>query len=269
MVEPSLAAFVLAGHSAKEEDPLSAYNLGRSKALIPIAGQPMIAYIVQALSLSRYVRRIIVVGLPKTERSLLPPDIEHLPDQGDLFSNAEVGLLRAFNQDSPVDGVLMSSSDIPLLTSDMVDWFVGECFQTDHDLYYAIIEREVMESQFPASRRTYVRLVEGEFAGGDLLLVRSAAVIQDKELWERLAQARKSPLRQVRMIGGIWPLIKLLLRRMSIPEAERRVGRALNLRGRAIMCPYAHVGMDVDKPFQLEIARATLEARESGSARQP
>ncbi len=35
----------------------------------------------------------------------------------------------------------------------------------------------------------------------------------------------------------------------------------LNITGRAIVCPYAEVGMDVDKPHQLEIMRADLKKR--------
>ena len=83
------------------------------------------------------------------------------------------------------------------------------------------------------------------------------------ELWRRLASARKSPLRQARMLGGIRPLIKFLLGRMSLAEGEQRASRALGIRGRAVVCPYPEVGMDVDKPFQLEIARAELSARVS------
>jgi hypothetical protein len=60
---------------------------------------------------------------------------------------------------------------------------------------------------------------------------------------------------------GLWPFFKLAIRRLSLADAERRAGKVLNLRGRAIPFPHAEVGMDVDKPFQLDIARAELEAR--------
>jgi hypothetical protein len=40
----------------------------------------------------------------------------------------------------------------------------------------------------------------------------------------------------------------------------------LNIRGRVIPYPYAEVGMDVDKPFQLEIVRAELEARATNAS---
>jgi hypothetical protein len=35
----------------------------------------------------------------------------------------------------------------------------------------------------------------------------------------------------------------------------------MGFRGRAILCPYAEMGMDVDKPFQLEIMREDLAGR--------
>jgi len=35
----------------------------------------------------------------------------------------------------------------------------------------------------------------------------------------------------------------------------------LSIKGRAIVCPYAEVGMDVDKPHQLAIMRADLAKR--------
>lgn len=256
-----LAAVILAGHSPEEEDPLAEYTLGQPKGLIPIAGQPMISYVVSALAGSRYIRPIVVVGLPPEARSLLPLPVIHLSEQGDLLSNAEAGIGHALAQQPHLAGVLVSSADIPLLTSPVVDSFIESCLQTDHDLYYGVVERPVMEGRFPTSRRTYVRLVDGQFAGADLFLVRAGAMGLNRELWRRLAGARKNPLAQARMLGGLWPLLKFFTRRMSLSEAERRASRALRIRGRAVVCPWAEVGMDVDKPFQLEIARAELESR--------
>ncbi|HIQ02587.1 MAG TPA: hypothetical protein EYH30_10810, partial [Anaerolineales bacterium] len=59
-----LAAVILAGRSPEEADPLAAYSLGRPKGLIPIAGRPMITYVIEALAGSRYVEHITIIGLP-------------------------------------------------------------------------------------------------------------------------------------------------------------------------------------------------------------
>jgi hypothetical protein len=39
------------------------------------------------------------------------------------------------------------------------------------------------------------------------------------------------------------------------------ISKRLNLSGKAIVCPFAEIGMDVDKPHQLEIMRHYLNRR--------
>jgi len=260
--EAALAAVILAGHSPAEEDLLAEHSLGRPKGLIPIAGRPMIAYVAEALAGSRHIRRIVVAGLPAEYHAVLPVAADYTPPQADMMGNAEAGIRRAMELLPGLSGVVIDSADLPLLTSEVADMFIAECLKTDHDLYYGVIERSVMEGRFPTSRRTYVHLADGEFAGGDLILVRPGALRTDQDLWRRRSSARKSPLHQAQMLGGLWPVVRLLTRRMSLSEAEQRASRALNLRGRVVVCPHAELGMDVDKPFQLEIVRAELEARD-------
>lgn len=261
---PHFAAVILAGSSSQESDPLAEYTRGQPKGLLPIVGRPMLAYIVDALAGSRYIRAIVVVGLPEEARPALPVAVTHLPPQGDLFSNAEAGIRYASTLIPDLTGILVSSADIPLITSEIVDRFIEECLRTDHDVYYGIVERSVMEGRFPASRRSYVHLKEGEFAGADIFVVRPGAVVANRELWRQVTAARKSALAQARILGGIWPAFKLLIRRMGLAEAERRASQALNVRGRAVICADPEVGMDVDKPFQYEIVRAELEGRRYG-----
>ncbi len=261
---PQIVAIVLAGSSPQESDPLAEHTLGRPKGLLPIAGRPMLAYVVEALAGSRYIQKIIVVGLPPEDRPPLAVPVTYLPAHGDLFSNAEAGINYAVTVHPDLEGVVISSADIPLLTSEIVDRFIEDCLCTDHDVYYGIVERSVMESRFPTSRRSYVHLREGDFAGGDMILVRPGAMLANRDLWRQVADARKSALSQARILGGVWPVLRLLARRMSLAEAEQRASRALNVRGRAVICRDPEVGMDVDKPFQLKIVRAELEERWHG-----
>jgi hypothetical protein len=70
--------------------------------------------------------------------------------------------------------------------------------------------------------------------------------------------ARKNPLRQAGLIG-LDTMLLLLLRQLTLQELVRRVSRRLEIRGRALDCPFAELGMDVDKPFQLAIIQKDLE----------
>jgi hypothetical protein len=53
----------------------------------------------------------------------------------------------------------------------------------------------------------------------------------------------------------------LLIRQMTIEQAEKKVSQRIGLKGKVLRCPYAEVGMDIDKPHQLEILQADLENR--------
>ncbi len=115
-----------------------------------------------------------------------------------------------------------------------------------------------MERRFPESHRSYAHMIEGDVAGGDVFLVRPSMTLSQRDLWQELAAARKSVLRQARLVG-LRIFLKLLFRRLSLDEIVARVSQVLNMRARVIQSPYAEIGMDVDKPFQLEIVRAELE----------
>jgi len=258
--QPSVVAVVTAGWSPKEDDPLAEYTHDQPKALIPIAGKPMIAHVVDAIAGSRNIQNIVVVSLDPAADVRFSVPVESVPDAGDILSNVEAGIDYVTTHYPNLDGILLSSSDVPTITPPIVDAFIEECFRTDHDLYYSIIERAVMEGRFPGSLRSYIHLREGDFAGGDLILVRSGMALGQRDLWQDLSAARKSVLRQARLVGmGLF--LKLITRRLSLGDAERRICKVLDVRGRAVPFPYAEVGMDVDKPFQLEIVRAELEAR--------
>lgn len=139
----------------------------------------------------------------------------------------------------------------------MIDWLICQAEPFDQDIYYTIIEHATMEAHFPASKRTYVHLKTLQVCGGDLHCFRLQAAVEESPLWKRIIDARKSPIRQAGLLGYD-TLLFLMLRQLSLRDAEKAVCNKLGIRGRALVSPYPEVGMDVDKPFQLEIMREHL-----------
>jgi len=92
---------------------------------------------------------------------------------------------------------------------------------------------------------------------GDIGVVKLDLFTKKNEFWGKISQARKSTLRQAALIG-IDILLLLLLRRLTLDDAVNRVTRRLNITGKGLLCPYPEIGMDVDKPYQLELARKEL-----------
>ena len=93
-------------------------------------------------------------------------------------------------------------------------------------------------------------------------LIKTSLVTQNDELWNRLVAARKNVLKQAALIGYD-TLFLLFFRLVDLDGAVKRATKRLKLTGKAILCPYAEVGMDVDKPFQLELVRADFARQQA------
>jgi hypothetical protein len=219
----------------------------------------MVQWVLDALSGATQVDRVVVVGLTPEDGIHCEKAVSYLPNQGHMLDNIQAGVNEILRLNPSARQVLAVTSDIPAVTSAMIDWTVETCLQTDHDLYYLVVERSLMESRFPGSNRSYVRLKELEVCGGDMNVIR-AGIVADRRLWERMIAARKSALKQASFLG--WDVLALLLLgRLTLDRAERMVSNRIGLRGRVIVSPYAEVAMDIDKPHQLEILRRDLAAR--------
>jgi hypothetical protein len=125
-------------------------------------------------------------------------------------------------------------------------------------VYYTAVEKSTMEARFPGSGRSFVPLRGGSFAGGDINMAKVSAIQANLPLARQALEFRKNVWRQVRLLG-FGTLIKFAFRRLTIADAERVASRALGCQGRAIITPYPEMGMDVDKPHQLDMVRAILE----------
>jgi hypothetical protein len=104
-----------------------------------------------------------------------------------------------------------------------------------------------------------------EICGGDLNMARTAIVSENSEFWNKLLEARKNPAAQGMLIGADI-VFKLVFRRLTIDDVIQRVAQKLGIKGRAIVCPFPEIAMDVDKPHQLEIMRAHLSRRSGRTA---
>lgn len=251
---------VAAGGVPAKDDLLFEYTRGKPKALLGIAGKPMVQWVIDALSGSEKIGRIVLVGLSGDDGITSPKLAAYVPDQGSLLRNAVAGVDEVTRLDPAACQVVMCSADIPLITPEIVDEFIDQSSDPSADLYFGVVERTMMESRFPGSRRTYVHLTDGDFAGADMFVINPQVAYSNRQMWDDLIGGRKSALRQARRIG-VGTLLRLLLRQLSMAEAEKRVCRALNLRGRAVIVRQAELGMDVDKPFQLEICQEELASR--------
>lgn len=262
-ISKDLPILVLAGGKISPEMQATSGETN-NRALIRIHGQPMLEYVLSALSLGRdragYTGRLLVAGkgLP------LPDNATALPDGVSLVDTLLNGVAAL---DASETRLLVSTADIPFLTPDaVVDLIHRATNYPSADFIYPIINAAVCKSAFPGMRRTTLQLAEGTFTGGNLVIL-NPSFLRENETALRTAYAnRKDIVGLARMLGGE-TLLRLLFSRvlpsaLPISSLEKAVGKLLGgATANAIITPYPEIGADVDRPEDIPIANQIIAER--------
>jgi GTP:adenosylcobinamide-phosphate guanylyltransferase len=254
-------AIVTAGGVPLPEEPLYDATQGHPKAMLDVAGKPMVQWVLDALTGAASIDNVIIVGLTEKSGLKCGKTVYYVSNHGKMVENLQAGARKVLENNKQAEHILIVSCDIPAITSQMVDWVVETAMETKLDVYYNVIQRAVMEKRFPGSKRTWTRFKEMEVCGGDMNVARVSTIIgEDTSLWEKITNSRKSPLKQAALIGFDTAFL-LLTGKLTLEKAEKNITSRLRITGKVIVCPYAEVGMDVDKPHQLEIMRADFKKK--------
>lgn len=247
----SVDAVVLAGGEGAAIDPNS-----RFKGLLPVAGKPMVEWVVDALRAAESVAEIAVV-VPTAED--LGPWVDKVDklvvSDGRFIENILAGI-RAFRSERPV---LIATGDLPALTAEAIDDFVALSLASGADFTYPLISKSDMLSQFPGSERTYVRLADGQYTGGNLMLANPLLAARNEWIGQRLFETRKSALRMAKVIGLRF-VVRLALGILRVSEVEEKMEELLGGKGAAVLTRHASIGADVDKPVDVVVAEHALFA---------
>ena len=135
----------------------------KNKAFIKIHGKDMLAYVLQAFRTAKGIGRIAVVAPAAEMRAKAEEDILIVPEGDSLVDNLKKGCLAL----EPGEHFLVCSSDVPFLTAEAVEDFLAACHPYDYDFYYPIVSRADSERRFPGVKRTYVKIKNAEYTGGN------------------------------------------------------------------------------------------------------
>lgn len=247
----SVNAVVLAGRA--NDGRLKDCSTEAWEALIDIGGRPMLAWVLDGLLGSKYVKHVTLVA-PRDQFARFQSDRVNVVDPVDtMVGNA----VKGCHTSPDSEFILVSTSDLPLINPQVVDRFIEQCFERDGDFFYPVVRKEVTQQKFPDVVRTYATIREGTFTAGNMILIRRTAVDIVAKRAEQFVQCRKSPIKQAGLLGWSF-IIKLIFHTLTIPELERTVSRQFDVKAVAIISPDPEIGVDVDKPSDLELARRYL-----------
>ena len=249
------------------------YLNGRPKALVELAGKPMIWYTLKALAeiLPREGISQLVIVAPENNfpefNGIL--DDFNLPIPVKLAKSGNTPLESFRNgveEISNGDGIVIAlASDTPLVKGSHILDLIARVdllrSTEDLDLAYAVVSREAYKIRFPRSKRTFVSLKRGSFCGTGFLGVNTFKLKEFLDIASQLVQNRKSPLKMASILG--WDLlVGLLLKRYTLLDLERVISERFNLRGKVLLSENPEIAFNVDTIEEIHLAKEYLRRAE-------
>lgn len=251
---------VLAGDRGPD-DPVAHHTGAACKALVPLAGRPMLLRVLDALAASTAVSGITLVGPSQAQLGTCPALVARitggktswLPPAPSPSQSALAGL-ASVPTDTPV---LLTTADHALLEATWVDAFCAAAQATGKDAVVGLARHSAVQAAFPQSRRTALRFRNGAYCGCNLFAFLSPAGRRAPEFWRHIEQQRKKPHRLAAALGPGTLLAYLcgwLTLEAGLTRLSRRVGAQLG----AVMLDDPRAAVDVDSVADFELVEHLL-----------
>lgn len=252
------SALVLAAGRGPDDPMAKTFGIAH-KCLVPVAGKPMLARVVNALKASRNIGTItICIDDPSVIADAL--DCSDTVQVTASASSAPASVLASINQAELSWPVLVTTADHALLTHEMVNQFLAESQEQNADLTVGLAAQAVIEKAIPDTSRTYLSFADTRVSGCNLFTLQSAKSLQVVQFWEQADKNRKQPWKLVRAFG-IWPLVRWLFGSLTLDNAFSIASQRLGATVKPIIMPFAEAAVDVDKPEDKYLADRLLKKR--------
>ena len=252
MTDAKVDAVILAGGDGEVIDPTE-----RFKGLVPVAGKPLVEWVVDAFRAAERVGEIAVV-IPTAENlgGWVDRVDKLVVSDRDFMDNVVAGA-AAFRSDRPV---IIATGDIPLLSGEAIDAFIESGLATGAGFVYPLVRQESVETAYPGGQRTYFKLKTGRFTGGNAMMVDPRLIPAARDLGQRLFADRKNAVALVRT-AGFGFVVKFVLGRLVPEDLADKIRDLLGGSGAAVILDDPSIAMDVDKPADLRLVEPLLLAR--------
>lgn len=257
-----LDVLVMAGMRGSEDAFVRAAG-AKHRALISVAGRPLLAHVLDAL---RAFPRIgaIHVSIDERGKALARDALAQAsgsPPDAWLTSAASPArsVLAALDAGARVP-LLVTTADHALLSADILRAFLAEAETHRGDVVVGVVPKAAVETRYPETRRTGLHFAGEALCGANLFLLRRPASRAAVAFWLRVENDRKHPLRMVRHFGW-WATLCFAVRRLSFERALRVAGKRMGIEVDAARIAIPEAAIDVDNMADLELADEILRRR--------
>lgn len=248
----TIPAIILA--AGKISQKLSDATGAPCRGLLEISGRPMIDAVLAATEEAERIDDITVVCSAHSALLEYVSDDNTVAACKDTFLDTITTGMKTLG--NPQRALLLTA-DLPLLTADALDDFIDRALQSTASVIYPIIGRDDCERAMPGGDRTYVKLADGVFTGGNAAVVTGQFIDTQGQRIQKTFLARKSPIRMAAILG--WGFVfRLLLGILTLEQVKQRATSILGAPAEVVHSKYPEIAIDVDKPSDVEDVRRAL-----------
>jgi hypothetical protein len=176
-----------------------------------------------------------------------------LPPQATPSTSA-LSALEVVSVETPV---LLTTADHALLKAEVVDYFCREVRATNCDVVAALASHTLTVATYPGMRRTRTRFSDGDFCGCNLFAFLTPASRKAADLWRRVENNRKRPLKMLSDLGWM-VMLRYLFGLLSLKDALGHISGRMGLRVGAVILPFPEAAVDVDSVSDWHFAQAIV-----------
>lgn len=261
MTEKRISALVLAGSRPGPDPLLQNPQLNPSgastKALLPIAGVPMLAHVLRALRASPHIGSITILA-QDTASLAADPSIRTVTDVQFAVSGQGISTSLAAALADRDEPVLVTTADHVLLTPQMVAEFVAGA--ANSDVAVGMVERKNLLAAYPESRRTWLKFRAGWWSGANLFWLHGPKVQPLLSFWSGIERDRKKG-RKIIAAFGPFLMIGALLRLFTAQQGIKRAGARFGVQAQLVPMSAPEACIDADKPDDIRLIEQILAQR--------
>jgi hypothetical protein len=252
--------------------PLShVFNVSAS-VMVPVAGKPSLARVIQAIGNSHMAEGGIICG-PTVDAVNKNKELKNLLQhpEYDWLEQATGPAASAMSALRQLDHypALLTAGDHALLTAEIVDSFCKQALSlglgpdskttdtSNYDIIIGFVPYSLVQASWPESKRTVLKFSNGKFCGSNLFAIMNPEGLKALSFWRQAEADRKQPWKIAKRFGFMG-LLLYLLRRLSLEDVLQGLSKAARCRIGHVEVGFARAAVDVDSVEDQKLAEIIL-----------
>ena len=264
-----LTVLLLAGQREGRVDPLAEATGVTLKAMVPVAGKPMLLHTLGTLAKAPNVGRIVVSINAGS-------GVENLPEVAALVRDGRVEIRDArpnlvdsvfFALEGESFPVLITTADTVLMTPQTVGEIDGAARARGADVAIALARREDVLAAHPDGQRRFYRFGCGYYSNCNNYWIGARSALAPAELFRTGGQFVKHPSRVIGALGvaGLFELVRFRFGLGTLEQGCARLSTRFRLNIRPVVVTDGATAIDVDAERSLKVAEEVIAQRRAAT----